>query len=426
MKVKADIKILLFNVVFFLYIVSATSYEYMSDRKSIASVLVYALFGVGIVYILFNKKIHFDMFSVFKILLCIDVALMYIYAPSKPAIRTVWGVTTVTALCIITGAFAYDKPKLVRVLWWANIAGAFVMTVETVRAYGGIGMMFDYLDYDKQGRIGSLITNVNSMGFIFSNAFVCCIMMILSKETKLKWIKIPMVALMAVFGIMSLLTGSRQAVIFVILGIITTALYYMRNLTVKRKLLTLVFFAALLVTAVTVIRNVPAFGTVKERMEELFDILNGGSSATASDGNRIRMINEGFDKFLESPLFGNGTSYTYEMFGAYAHNNFIELLVNYGLVGFLLYYIPYFFVLPGVIRIARKGDLYAIYFAVFIIIELILSVVNVHYYMRPVQITIMMAYKYVLSVNDAEAISAGYHEVKNKSAGGKIWAEQNR
>ncbi len=52
------------------------------------------------------------------------------------------------------------------------------------------------------------------------------------------------------------------------------------------------------------------------------------------------MIKIGWLAFLRRPLFGNGWFYfsVYSGLGTYSHNNYIEILVTYGLAGFIFYY----------------------------------------------------------------------------------------
>ncbi len=403
MKSKKSLMMVLINSVFFLYVVSASSFAYIEGKKFLSSAFVYVLFAIGIFYVIVNKRIHFDMYGVFKILLCIDVVVMSFAMQNEEAEATIRWVATANLLCITTGAFVYDEPKMIRLLWWGNIVGALIITIETVKAYGGVGAIILYTNSEKQARIGRLITNANTLGFILSNAFLCCMVILLNKDVKVKIVKILMLVMMVIFGVMSFLTGSRKAIIFILFCIIVTTYYYMRNFTLKRKLLVVFSIIAVLFIAIKAIQELPVFYTVRVRMEDLFNAFGENGMVTDSDSNRINMIEEGLNAFLESPLFGKGTAYSSELFGSYAHNNFIELLMNYGLIGFLLYYVPYFFVIPKVARLAKKGDVSAIYFLTFIMLDLILGVGNVYYYNRIVQLTIALAYKYALKMNDIKS-----------------------
>ena len=93
--------------------------------------------------------------------------------------------------------------------------------------------------------------------------------------------------------------------------------------------------------------NVPfLYKIVGYRLKGLFDIFSSFSSADASTTTRIEFVKIGFDIFLKNPLLGiglNNYSYVaynnYSIWGqVYAHNNYVELLSDFGIVGFVLYY----------------------------------------------------------------------------------------
>ncbi|MGH0052900.1 MAG: O-antigen ligase family protein, partial [Sphaerochaetaceae bacterium] len=63
------------------------------------------------------------------------------------------------------------------------------------------------------------------------------------------------------------------------------------------------------------------------------------------------MIQDGWQMFLENPLFGKGLNAFREIvdYKMYSHNNYIEILVSWGIVGFLWYYgFLVFLVIQGV------------------------------------------------------------------------------
>ena len=83
----------------------------------------------------------------------------------------------------------------------------------------------------------------------------------------------------------------------------------------------------------------------------------------ASDASRMRLIMFGVEQWLKRPLFGYGFnafanySRTVVSINTYSHNNFVELLFNNGIVGFICYYLPRIFVLIHLIkRLKKKQD----------------------------------------------------------------------
>lgn len=79
-----------------------------------------------------------------------------------------------------------------------------------------------------------------------------------------------------------------------------------------------------------------------------FFLSNNSNVVDESDEERLKLIDYGIRFFLDSPLFGNGF-YNYPAlyhscgFGyIYAHNNYLEILADLGIIGFILYYKPYY------------------------------------------------------------------------------------
>ncbi len=85
---------------------------------------------------------------------------------------------------------------------------------------------------------------------------------------------------------------------------------------------------------------------------------------------REEMIRQGIQLWKQSPLFGNGLDAFQGLSGqgTYAHNNYVELLCDIGLVGVLLFYALYAQVL---IRASRAPRLLGIYCGVFVLMLLL-------------------------------------------------------
>ncbi len=65
----------------------------------------------------------------------------------------------------------------------------------------------------------------------------------------------------------------------------------------------------------------------------------------SSASGRIELIESGLEVWEKNPLFGAGVGQMEVVSGTgeYAHNNYVEVLADYGIVGFFLYYVPWVF-----------------------------------------------------------------------------------
>ncbi len=160
------------------------------------------------------------------------------------------------------------------------------------------------------------------------------------------------------------LTGSRRAVIFSVLGaVILMFLRYRKNNAklIKIFLLTGVFVAIffLVVTQVSFLYKI-----IGIRFEHMIDFVLGRPiTKEFSIPMRDYMIRFGMDLFKDRPLLGHGINNYRVLLGeakgwnTYAHNNLVELLVGTGIIGVLAYYSIYavtFYALSSKARI-RKG-----------------------------------------------------------------------
>jgi len=91
-----------------------------------------------------------------------------------------------------------------------------------------------------------------------------------------------------------------------------------------------------------------------ERIETFTSGMSSGAASTeTSTGLRIKMLYDAFDMWSSSPIFGNGVAAFEIRYGHYSHNNIMELLVSFGLVGLILYYMLYAYLFFKIIKIKK-------------------------------------------------------------------------
>jgi len=81
----------------------------------------------------------------------------------------------------------------------------------------------------------------------------------------------------------------------------------------------------------------------------------GNTSTETSTTLRIKMIHDAFGMWSDSPIFGNGIAAFEIKYGHYSHNNIMELLVSFGLLGFILYYLLYVYMFIQIKKIKKKS-----------------------------------------------------------------------
>lgn len=176
----------------------------------------------------------------------------------------------------------------------------------------------------------------------------CAIFMLLALfflDTDKRWpVRLMLIAACALALVLLYFTASREAVLIVVLG---CSMYYYLKHPNKRVRNLLVIIAGVYI-AYMLAMNVPAlYNSIGWRIEGAIAVVTGSGAADSSALLRSRYIEVGLEAFKKAPIFGYGID-NYRFINlretghlTYSHNNFIDILVGVGAVGFLIYYYYY-------------------------------------------------------------------------------------
>jgi len=223
--------------------------------------------------------------------------------------------------------------------WYKKIALPFIIGGSFVVVYIFILQKDLIMMTQVEERIGDgLSGNVNTVGYslgILSYAitYYYCV-------TKKKWIFLVLVPVL----FMMLLTGSKKTLIIIIIDILT--IYFFGKAKVS-SFLKLVLLIAILFW---IVFEIPYFyEVIGKRIEDMYATLLGssGGNYSHSTDDRKGMINDALKIGMTHPILGGGMNYfaaISRMYGyyGYSHCNYTELFCNFGIVGVLIYYVPYF------------------------------------------------------------------------------------
>lgn len=209
----------------------------------------------------------------------------------------------------------------------ATVIYAFVATISTP-----ISLWANAKYY---GGITHIQRNLASMIYVI--AFCMCLYFISEKKKKVFYFACAMVLFMA-----NLITGARKGVIQVVLSFVLFVLLQGR-LKDKVKYIKVIIIAVIFFVIAYI--NIPwVRETFGERMLAVFD----SSIEDSSMENRDLFRGLAFLTFLEHPIWGIGcdgfckVNESITGLALYCHSNIVEILCDYGIVGFILYYINYF------------------------------------------------------------------------------------
>lgn len=139
-------------------------------------------------------------------------------------------------------------------------------------------------------------------------------------------------------------TASRKALLIAVFGI--ALYYYFKHPNKRFRNLLIIIFG--IYTAFQLVMNIPElYEAIGWRIEGMLSLMTGQGVADSSALLRAQYIKVGLDAFKESPIVGYGIdNYRYINLRetghlTYSHNNFVDILVGVGGLGFLVYYSYY-------------------------------------------------------------------------------------
>lgn len=178
-----------------------------------------------------------------------------------------------------------------------------------------------------------------------------------------------------IFAYVIMLTGSKKALFAAIIYSLLLSILKAGKITKKIRIILVsgivVVFIFNLLMSVELLYNI-----LGHRIEEMISAFVTGdfSSSSNSTGERGDMIFYGLELFAKSPFMGWGLNAFQRLYGnvtghyAYAHNNYVELLADLGIVGFALYYSLSFKIAKCVMRLKHQLHKNALFISLFAVI----------------------------------------------------------
>jgi O-antigen ligase len=172
------------------------------------------------------------------------------------------------------------------------------------------------------------------------------------------------------------ITASKKGLI---LATLLIAMFLLMNI---KNIKNIVFMSIFIVVAVVIMQNTvnqaeffDQLDLITKRFGESSDVFQG-KSQYGSTGYRLNFIKLGVRLFTERSVLGYGVD-NFRLFGrTYSHNNYIEVLVGLGLVGFTILMSIYFSVLYKISKIRNKYIKYNLFTLMIGLIVLDLALVS--------------------------------------------------
>lgn len=256
-----------------------------------------------------------------------------------------------------------------------------------------------------QARLGKAdgydsVWNANDIGIKMTIGYASCLYF-LQTNKKNALLCIPLIG---IFLLVSFFSGSRSVLLLIVSF---TALLFVSRSKGKKVVLYSILSVFLVVGLYWALMNVPVlYDILGRRIDMMIAGLTGGEGGHSMD-TRTLMIGSGISWFLEKPILGYGFNGFCTLYGrltgweVYSHSNIVEMLVNTGIVGFLLYYLLTFYIIAKLWKPALNDkDQLAIILFLYTLIATILDYVVISYVNVPYIFRLMYTAMYCQIVNN--------------------------
>ncbi|WP_350022543.1 O-antigen ligase family protein [Turicibacter sanguinis] len=373
------------KLLFVLNIIGIYIFSNKEDTVIFSEIILMGLIGCLFIYLIKINKINLNSYFLFMGMFVIYTWMTCLWALE---IELAVEKSITLTLLFITGILMYnffydiqDNKFIIKSLFWAGI----FLALYTIFYYG---ISDFFLRLAQGGRIGGEILNENSLGMYTGIAVIISFYYVWIKNKKIYYL------ILVIPFVVAMSTGSRKAVILIVMGIGILILCQMENKIRLKQILII----PIIIIGIALAMKSPIFYVTNQRMEALFNSITGDGKIDNSIKIRNEMIRIGSNQFKETPFLGigmgNARLISKNELGkdAYLHNNFIELLVNGGIIGFIIYYLMYLVIIIKLLpHVKNKNDLAIITFII-IFTRIVMDYGSVSYYTKINNIYIILGF----------------------------------
>lgn len=392
-----------FSSFFFLFILIYIFSIFISTNSGDILVKISRLLvmGFGVLYILLYRievKKIFNIFTIWGIVFLLYHFLKIIlgYTINSENSFTFFLTTFYTFIInIIIVIYLYDNPDKI------------ITIIKTIAISAFFAALLIFLKYGFNYYFSSRGEEVNANGVAFKAVIGSLCSLIICKKNYYKghfsYIFLIFLSLAIINFIFAVLCASRTMYInffvpvffYLVLKNSNNVLKILRNIILVLILAIIIFYLLFNVE--------PLYILIGNRIESMiYGLL--GQNTDSSTYTRLELIEYGFEFFNLRKISGSGLDsfrtmmgiYHPNRFAYYAHNNYIEMLVSGGILGFILYYFIYIIIIRnGIIKIKNKS-IFGFYVVGFMLGLMISEYAKITYYETIPQLC--LAILYVLSI----------------------------
>ncbi len=307
--------------------------------SSLGSISLYLFLGYSLVYVILNKKLKlYPIIGWMAAFIGFSLITM-LYSPEKHILSGEYYALIVNLILVLFLSQYTIKQKAIEQIGWAYSISATLLMLMLL-------LTGNIVDTSVTGRLGTeLFGNANILATMLMTATLYTVWLLTYSSTA-KIFKVILVLCIVAEYFGMFMSGGRKYIVIPVLFFYILLLFKKDAKGRKHIIKYTLIIAAVVFLIWKLIMNVPTlYEVIGIRMEGLLSFITGeGSNTVSSDKTRSIMIEGGLKKWVESPVWGYGFDsfkhYNRTLTGHfyYSHNNFVELLYNTGIIGFVLYY----------------------------------------------------------------------------------------
>jgi O-antigen ligase len=352
--------------------------SFLSERTILGQLSMLFYVVVCLFLILINGKIKLSFYFVLELLFIGYCILQNAFgitedlSASQDMIKTLL-ICTVVYICLYNYALIRKKYLYILKLFFLSYLWAILINLTTGDGIniGGIA-------------IGGVISV--SVGWISGICIVLAVIIYSRQEKKWFWF------MFAILTSILILSGTRKALLFIPIALFGWFYVLKHRKNVFKLFMYLIVIAMICIIGYYIsISNEILYSTFGYQFENVIKYMTNGSDSIedASMLTRLALIKKAEGAYQLRPVTGWGLDnfrYIFNNGGYYAHNNFLEILVSGGWIGFVLYYFKYVYVIISLWncrKYVNENDRNRIY--VFLLLATVMTILEywqVTYYTR--------------------------------------------
>lgn len=374
-----------FEIITIFYIIAIYCFE-NNVYANIWNIIQVLFIITSFSYILIKGKLYFNTYNIWNFMI-ISISLLVTLCAFNIDISFSVSRTLISILISNILIIQYLKKDITKLYKICNaiIVGAvlksLIMIPGTIENFYLLSKQDGYINL----RLGlGTSENPNIIAMNLGIAFI--MLLFLKKDNTIFKNKLIYLMSISIIGIGIILTGSRKVLYTIVLAMIINSLS--NN---NKRLIKIIITPVIIIIMYQAIIDIPI---LYESIGKRIVLSQDNKNISKSDETRKDLIKEGIDLVLKRPFgYGLNNSLYVTSSKMYTHNNYIEVLVCFGIIGFVLYYSIYIYLLKLLYRF-RKNE-FAMLFLVLIVSIMVMEIGQVTYMYKVTHLILLISSSYI-------------------------------